>query len=331
MGASGSSGGSYYGLSDSGSNLTENMEDKKKLITENTIQQLEQAKLNQRDKLIRDMISSTHPNEMGIAFLEAGQGDCSVVKLPNGEVMVIDCNTENANENIVEFLRKAGVKKIDYLVITHPHYDHTSGMKEVSQNFEVKEVWISDFEPDRKKVGEESYQKYMEYKKIIENLKSKGTYITTPTAKREPYKSMNGTKIYCYGPSANPSESTEEDIHASSMVIRIEHGKSSALFVGDINHKGWERLKTHYGDDMKSTVFHASHHGSESGCDKEAMEYIQPQHTVISVGENKFGHPHASADKTYQRISEKNVWYTDGGTIGFRLDTEGKHIVIQKG
>lgn len=330
MGSSGTGGESYYGTSGSDRDLTENIENKKKLIGEDTLRQLDEVKQKQRDKLIQDMISSTHPDEIGVAFLEVGQGDCSVVKLPNGEIMVIDCNTENANVNIVDFLRKTGIKKIDYLVITHPHYDHTSGMKEISQNFEIKEVWISDFEPNKEKMSEESYKKYVEYKTVIESLEKKGTVVVKPTSKREPYKVMNNTKIYCYGPSASPSESTEEDIHANSMVLKLEHGKSSILFVGDINNKGWERLKNYYGNDLKSTIFHASHHGSESGCDKEAMEYIKPQHTVVSVGENKFGHPDASADKVYQRASKKDVWYTDAGTIGFRLNSQGEHIVIQK-
>ena len=94
---------------------------------------------------IRRMIATPRPGELDIVCLEVGQGDATIVRLPNGKVMVIDCNVDDSPENIIEYLKDAGIKKIDYLVITHPHQDHMSGTKDIAVNFEVGEVWTADY------------------------------------------------------------------------------------------------------------------------------------------------------------------------------------------
>jgi competence protein ComEC len=117
-----------------------------KVIRERNLEQLKEAREKNKEKRIREMVSIHHPDEMGVVFLNAGQGDATIVRFPNGEVMVVDCNVDNAPENIVKYLKNAGIGKIDYLVITHQHYDHVSGMNEITDNFEVGEVWTTKYE-----------------------------------------------------------------------------------------------------------------------------------------------------------------------------------------
>ena len=62
-----------------------------------------------------------------VYFFDVGQADCAYLSLPNGENMLIDCGNTLDGSRIVNYLSLMGVKKIDHLVLTHPHEDHIGG------------------------------------------------------------------------------------------------------------------------------------------------------------------------------------------------------------
>ncbi len=275
---------------------------------------------------IKEMVSKYHPDEIGIVYLNAGQGDATIVRLPNGKVMVIDCNTDNAPENIVDYLKKAGIKKIDYLVITHPHLDHMSGTKEIANNIKVEEVWITKYRRKEESESQESYEKYREhYIDGLKKLRSKGTKMRLHFAKNEPVIEEGKLKIRVLGPSYC-SKDKNEDIHEESMALQIKFGKTSMVFTGDTPNNGLDRIRRHY-DIKGTTVWHASHHGSNEGANEEAIKEANPKYTVIPVGKGNYHrHPHEEAKKIYDKYTEKRVYRTDEGNIGFRLNSEGESI-----
>ena len=73
--------------------------------------------VNDNDEKIRQMISTTRPGELGIVCLNVGQGDATIVRLPNGKLMVVDCNVDNSPENLVKYLKDAESKKLITLLL----------------------------------------------------------------------------------------------------------------------------------------------------------------------------------------------------------------------
>ena len=69
----------------------------------------------------------------GIAMhvIDVGQGDSIFVQFPNGSTMLVDAGPSDAGPTVVRYLKDLGVRKIDILVLTHPHSDHLGGMKDV--------------------------------------------------------------------------------------------------------------------------------------------------------------------------------------------------------
>jgi competence protein ComEC len=280
---------------------------------------------NEKSEKIRQMIAARRPGELGIVCLNAGQGDATIIRLPNGKIMVIDCNVDKSPENIVRYLKDAGIKKIDYLVITHPHQDHMSGTKDIADNFEVGEVWTTNYKRKRGSETPESYEAYQAYVKALDKLEKKGATIRTPTASNDPIVKDGKLEIRALGPSSYV-QGNNEDIHEESLVIQVTDGKTSALFAGDTTCHQLDRICKYYTIE-KTTLLHAPHHGSDKGANKDAMKQIRPDYTVISVGkENPHGHPHDDAMKTYRKTTEENVYRTDRGNIGFRFDPEGNCI-----
>ncbi len=288
------------------------------------------AKKVNKEKRIREMVATSNQDEIGLVYLNAGQGDATIVRLPNGKVMVVDCNNDNSPENIAEYLKKAGIKKIDYLVITHPHYDHMSGMKEIADNFEVGEVWVTIYERQKDSESKESYEKYKEcYKDSLKQLHRKGAKVRVPTAKNKPVVKEGKTEIKVLGPSNN-SQGKNEDIHEESIALQIRFGKTSFMFTGDTTNQGLDRIRNYY-DIKNTTVWHASHHGSREGANEEALKEAKPKYTVIPVGKGNYHHhPHEEAKKIYKENTERKVYRTDEGNIGFRFNSNSECTELQE-
>jgi competence protein ComEC len=318
-------GGSRGGISHQPARSDKELEKKQEELREKTLDQLKQVSKEQR---IKEMIASSNPNEIGIVYLNVGQGDATIIRLPNGKVMVVDCNTDDSPENIVHYLEKAGIKKIDYLVITHPHADHMSGTKEIADHFKVGEVWTTDFKRYKNEESPESYEKYKEYKKGLEKLKREGTQIKTPTASNEPEIKDRKMEIRILGPSKTV-QGANEDIHNESLAIQIKFGKTSFVFTGDATNEQQERMLKYYPIE-RTTIWHASHHGSVEGANADVMEKVKPKYTIIPVGkDNVHDHPHDEAMEIYDNSTQKKVYRTDKGNIGFRFDVEGDSIEVQ--
>ncbi|MCL2156859.1 MAG: MBL fold metallo-hydrolase, partial [Methanobrevibacter sp.] len=82
-------------------------------------------------------------NDLGIIelhFIDVGQGDSTLVILPNGKTMLIDAGTSDKGSTVVSYIKSLNVSKIDYLVMTHPDADHIGGMSKVIDNFDIGNI-----------------------------------------------------------------------------------------------------------------------------------------------------------------------------------------------
>jgi len=284
-------------------------------------EQLEKAKLVGRfDQLLK----APPDGDMRVFFLDAGQGNCAVVKLPDGRIMVIDCNTEGANDNVVSFLKRAGIKQIDVLVATHPDRDHVSGLAHLAKLFQVRELWKVAFKKTEENASPESLEAYAEYERAVDVLRAKGTKILNPT--QDTYdRNLGGANVEVLAPfSRIPDDyKTAND---ACMVLRISHAGKSFLFTADTTTQTWEKLIK--SGNVSATVFQASHHGAESGFHPDLMQAVKPQLVVVSVGRNPFGHPDAAPMKEYAK-APKGVVRTDDGLVAAHVKKDGSTDFVQ--
>jgi competence protein ComEC len=315
MGGGGGGGRSYRPLSDTevGSLRAE--------VSVELQKKLEKAKLVQRFDVLLKLPSD---NDLRVFFLDAGQGNCAVLKLPSGQIMVLDCNVEGANDNVVNFLKRAGISQIDVLVATHPDRDHISGLARLAKLFQVKEVWKVAFEKTEENASPESLEAYAEYERAVEVLRSKGARILNPTV--ESYdRNFGKASVEILAPlSKNPGDyKTAND---ACMVLRVRHAGQSILFTADTTTATWEKLMK--GGDLSATILQASHHGAESGFHPDIMKAVRPQCVVVSVGRNQFGHPHAAPMKEYEK-APKGIVRTDEGMVAVQVKKDGGADFVQ--
>src|SRR5574340_741274 len=86
------------------------------------------------------------PSDLTVTVLDVGQGDSIVVQSPSGRNLLIDGGGrvgestggyDVGRDVVVPALMARGVRKLDVLVITHPHEDHTGGLSAVVQQVPV--------------------------------------------------------------------------------------------------------------------------------------------------------------------------------------------------
>lgn len=244
---------------------------------------------------------SSYSKNLKITFIDVGQGESILVEFPGTTKMLIDGggvpdDAFDIGENVVSpFLWRKGIKKIHYLVLTHPHPDHVNGLKAVARNFKIGEFWegysVLENETYARFMNSLSYKvpKKRMFQEDQITLKNVLIRILHPP-KRDPFV---------------------ERVHNDfSLVMSISYGLNSFLLTGDIGKEAEKRLVENK-KLPKSRILKSPHHGSNSSSSPEFLEAISPEIVVISVGRgNRYGLPNTDVMARYSAHGAK-VYRTD--------------------
>lgn len=241
-------------------------------------------------------------SDMEVHFIDVGQGDATLVKCGDA-AMLIDAGEGSKGTLIQNYLQKQGVKKLDYLVLTHSDSDHIGGAPVIVTKFEIDRVFVSDFEKDNQT-----------YRKLIQALDDKNIQAVTPKAGDE--YALADASFRILGP-----VQAYDDPNNASLVIWLENGENSFLFTGDAKEEAeLDILDT--GTDVKADVYQAGHHGSRSSSAEKFLDAVNPEAAVISCEEGNFyGHPHA---QTLNNLRSRGIKL-------YRTDEQGSIIAKSDG
>ena len=258
---------------------------------------------------------------MTVKMLNVGQGDAILIQTPE-QTVLIDTSDLDEQDKLRNELQKAGVKRIDKLILTHPHADHIGGVEGVVlRDYEVGEVYDNGM-PSKSKI-------YTRYMKILKqkNIKRHGL------AAGDELDFGGGVKFKVYAPEKavveKGSKTTDNhDPNNESVVGRLIFGDFSMMFTGDAEKAEEMPMVSSYGKELKSTVLKSGHHGSKTSSSKEFLRKVAPEAALISCGTgNDYGHPHEPTMKKYRAMKLK-IYETDkNGTI--TVKTDGKNYTIE--
>lgn len=244
----------------------------------------------------------TQKSELTVHYLDVGQGDC-ILAACDGEYMLIDAGDNDQGTKIQNYLTKQGVKKLKYVVGTHPDADHIGGLDVILYKFDCGKVMMPDLVKDTDS-----------YRDVTDTMKRKGYRNTVP----EPGDSfmLGGAVCTVLGPA-----DSYEDANNNSIVLKIEHGDNRFLFMGDAEEEAEADL-IRSGADVKADVLKAGHHGSRSSSSQNFLKAVNPSWAVISCGEdNSYGHPHAETLNNLRAM----------GVEVFRSDEQGTILAVSDG
>lgn len=259
----------------------------------------------------------TSPDQAQIYYLDVGQGDAELITLPTGENILIDAGLKAGSDNLVNYLKELGVKKIDILIATHPHADHIGGMEKVIKNFDIGEIYMP-------KVADSQVPTTVTYTKLLEAIQAKGLSINQAKA---------GTTILTNGNAKleilAPNSTSYKDLNDYSIVTKLTYGNHKFLFTGDAEKASEnEMLSKKY--DLSCDILKLGHHGSSTSTTDQFLKAASPSAAIISCGlNNDYGHPHKETMETMQN-NKITVYRTDSdGTI--LAETDGTTYNITTG
>lgn len=240
-----------------------------------------------------------------VHVLNVGRADSIFIK-SEGKNILIDAADKDVNNVVCNYLRRSDVKKLDLVVVTHPHRDHIGQMSDVINTFEVGRFIMP-------RLSSEVMSTTMTYEKLLDTLDSKNISPQEPV----PGTSFNvgNAKIDILAPNRE-----YDSINNYSVVLKITYGNRTFLFTGDAEKES-EKDMIDAGFDLKADVLKVGHHGSKTSTSQEFLDAVKPKYAVISVGPDKNNLPKKI---TLNRLSKN-------GIETFRTDESGNIVIATNG
>jgi competence protein ComEC len=254
-----------------------------------------------------------------VTMIDVGQGDSFLVEFPGRKTMLIDGgglagSPFDVGERVVSpVLWRKGIKKVDFLVLTHPHPDHLDGLVAVARNFRVGEFWEGP--PVRKEGGYAGLDRALP-SSVVRRRCGRGF------VHREGEVSITVLHPEWAAP-AGPAPAENE----RSLVMRIALRGKAFLFMGDAGPAA-ERELLDAGLELGSAVLKAGHHGSSSSTSASFLAAVRPEVVLVSAGEgNTYGFPGREFLERC-RAAGAAVLRTDvDGAV--EIGTDGKNLVVR--
>ena len=246
-------------------------------------------------------------------FLDVGQGECSVIKTPDGAVLIDSGEYEYAEE-VISLLKRLGVTKLDYCIVSHSHTDHSGGMPEILRSFGADIFLCSKADREYADQSETTKEIYKAAEKYC------GSIIAV---ERGYHFDLGETEFTVLSPGCD-----YEELNDSSLVIRMTYSNVSFLFTGDVESSAEEEMLTNCRTLLSSDILKVHHHGSQTSSSESFIAAVKPKVAVISCGkDNEYGHPHLVVLKTLFEYGAE-IYRTDlQGTVMIEVDTDGVYSV----
>jgi len=257
--------------------------------------------------------------ELTVTMIDVGQGDSILVEFPGRTRMLVDGggfadSPFDIGEKVVSpLLWRKGIRRIDILVLTHPHPDHLNGLAAVARNFRVGEFWEAG--------------PAVEASAYADLLKALPAAAARRTIARGFQRNVGDVLIEALHPGPDEGRSPPSADNDRSLVLRISLGRTAFLLAGDIGG-GAEREIIETGADIRSAVLKAPHHGSGSSSSEAFLERVRPADVLISVGEgNQFGFPHPTVLERCRKIGAAVLRTDLHGAV--ECSTDGKRTLFR--
>jgi competence protein ComEC len=276
----------------------------------------------------RDGIEAPPAGSLRVVFLDVGQGDATLLALPDGRAFVVDAGglppaplqdpadgpSFDLGERVVApSLRAMGVRRVDTFILTHADSDHIGGAPALLRSFQARSVWegapvpphapLQTLMADAERLG-------AEWRTVV---RGDGLRIA-------------GVDIRILHPPV-PDWERQRVRNEDSVVAAIRLGRVSIILPGDIGREG-EAQAIRFFEPAPIVVLKAPHHGSATSSTPELLAAMRPAAVIFSAGRaNRFGHPAPTVVARYRALGITMFSTAEDGAV--ILDTDGRTVTIR--
>jgi competence protein ComEC len=255
-----------------------------------------------------------------VTFVDVGQGDAAFVRFPRGTTMLVDAGGLGASSSfdvgdrvVAPVLREAGVRRLDYLALTHGDPDHIGGAPSIVAEFRPREVWEGIPVPRQAPLAA--------LRALAADAGSRWANVYAGD-----HLAIDGVDVRALHPERAEWE-RQKVRNDDSIVLDVRWRDVSVLLTGDIG-KPTERVLVAGLAPSPVRVIKVPHHGSLTSSSEEFLRVAQPAVAIFSAGRaNHFGHPAPAVLERY-KIAGAQIFRTDqDGAV--TIDTDGRALTVR--
>lgn len=264
-------------------------------------------------------LAAAPPVDLRVTFFDVGQGDAALIELPGGRRMAVDAGGAGVDGRdlghrvVAPALRALGVRRLDYVVVTHADADHLGGAASLVREFRPAEVWVGV--------------------PVQEHPPTEALRAAASAAGAVWREARAGDRLEAGGVSIDvrhpppPEWLRLKPRNDDSIVLDVRWRDVRVVLTGDASADVEASLRPAMGPVAPITIAKLGHHGSRTSTSDAWITAIRPWVALVSVGAtNPFGHP---APEVLARLHGGgiDVWRTDAdGAITLR--TDGRAVML---
>ena len=259
------------------------------------------------------------PAPLRVLFLDVDQADATLVQFPSGQSLLVDAagsvhgRTAVGERVLAPVLWRAGVRRLDYLAVTHGDPDHAGGAPAVVRDFRPREIWEGVPVPRSERMrhlATEAAEAGAAWRRLRagDNLR------------------IGGVEVRVWHPPL-PEWERPRVRNDDSLVVELRHDEVSFVLPGDIGTAVETELAALL-DPSPQRVLKVPHHGSRTSSSAAFIAALDPLVAVVSAGrDNRFGHPHPAV---LQRYAAAGTALLETGRVGaVDVCSDGRRIRVR--
>ena len=236
------------------------------------------------------------PGAYRAVFFDVGEADC-ILYHGDGAVILTDAPA-NETEELIGYLERMRIKRIDYFIITHYDSDHAGDAVRIIEKFAPEHVLMP--EPVSKKDDV--------YNNIVKATKEEQRI----TAKTGQSYTAGDVVIDVMAPNGKGTDNND-----MCIVCKLTYKETSLLLCSDIDTNEEKVILSKYGDSIRSDLLKVAHHGSRYSSSDAFICTVCPKYAVISCGPNTYGHPDKDVIQRLKAINAEVLTTQQNGVIIF--------------
>ncbi len=277
---------------------------------------------------------------MTLRFLNVGNGDCTIIELPDNNWMMVDiCNGGGADPQKTDPIRYLGNRTdLFRYVQTHPDMDHMDGLAALARKFSISNFWDTannkprpDFSSPYSVGRSEDWDAYQRLRQNAVKRYRSTEALSLQDGTRLPYG------LYVLHPTQQAVRDANEagEWNKAAYVLLLKEAGFKALIAGDIDDGVWEELYEWASQNSTARslvsgicVFKVSHHGRRSGyCGADWLNLTNPKEIVISKGSVP-GEQSAYGNYYNYKNGAEHLWLTSEGNVICSYDSKTNRYSI---
>lgn len=234
---------------------------------------------------------------MQVTVLDVGQGLAVVVRTQAHNLLYdtgpsYSSQSDSGSRVIVPYLRAAGIRYLDSLLISHDDNDHSGGAASILEQVPVRQMLSS----------------------LPEDSALIATHANSRCHAGQSWQ-WDGVVFEIIFPDSDSYQKTRIKDNDRSCVLRITSQFGRLLIPGDIE-RGAENALIRSEYSLKSDVLIAPHHGSKTSSTWAFLQEVAPAAAVLTSGYlNRFRHPHPTVIQRYEDLGSKIYRSDQDGAI----------------